>query len=201
MLADKIKLVADKLAPLMPSSDATTFKAVMYSYVKLLQQGSKSLPAPSSSNQKVNALVSAILKSLSSEKMNPAMGNASTQKWHGVYRYYWYTPWWWNYWYYYWSPYYGWRWDPNPYDGITYIGGKKVGNNGSDCPKTGTGALDSVLDAAVDIHSLNLNCNDRRCQMTVDFTKAPVSYANVLSTNNAELISVFPDVDAEVDTL
>lgn len=185
MLADKLTFVSDKLSSLMPQTDAPEFKKVMNSYVKLLQQGYKALPAPNSSNQKVNKLVSAILTNLSSEKMNPAMGNINTKKWHGGYRYYWYYPWWWNYWYYYWSPYYWWRWDPNPYDGITYVGGKKVG----------TGALDNVLDSAVDIHSLNLTCNDRRCQMTVDFTKAPVSWNN----NRAELVSVYPDVDAEVD--
>ena len=182
MLADKIKFVTDKLAPLMPPKDGTSFRSLMYQYVKMLQSGSTNLPAPNTNNKKLNALASAILNNLSAEKMNPNMG--ASKKGYGVYpSYYWNYPWYWNYWYYNWSPYYWWTWDPYPYDGISYIGGsKKVG--GSNCNGNGTGALDNIMDSAVDIQSMNLNCDDNRvCDFNVRFTKAPL-YTQAIMTNS-----------------
>lgn len=176
MLANKLKLVTDKMAPLMPSTDAGAFKDLMYSYVQQLQSGVKTLPAPNTSNSRVNSLASVILNSLASEKMNPAMDKA--KKWYGGYNYYWNNPWWWNYWYYSWSPNYWWRWDPYPYDGITYIGGsKKVGHANN------SGIMDNVLDSMIDVHSMNLVCDDnRQCDFNVQFTKAPLMYNTDLLT-------------------
>lgn len=184
MLGDKIKFVTDKLTGLMPEKDAASFRNLMYSYVKLVQNGVRNLPAPNTNNQRINSLATAILNSLAKENMNPATGSAKKSYGRTSYRYYWNYPWWWNYWYYNWSPYYWWTWDPNPYDGIGYVGGsKKVGHS---CNGTnGTGALDNVLDAAVDIQSMNLNCDDNRvCDFSVRFVKAPLTNPALVTSFN-----------------
>lgn len=198
MLANKIKFVTDKLVTLMPQKDASTFRSLMYEYVKLVQSGAKNLPKPNTNNANVNNLVTAILNNLSSEKMET--NTDKTKKWYGYNTYYWQSPWWWNYWYYSWSPYYWWRWDPNPYDGINYVGAsKKVGHS---CNNNGTGALDTVLDSVVDIHSMNLNCDDNRlCNFNVQFTKAPImnnAFFSNVANGNALLDVTTVDEDEDV---
>jgi len=191
MLADKIKFVTDKFVTLMPPKDASTFRNLMYKYVALLQNGSTNLPAPNTNNKKMNELSSAILNSLAGERMNPS--TPSSGKYYGTHsRSYWNYPWYWNYWYYNWSPYYWWSWDPNPYDGISYVGGaKKVGSSYGNCDSHGTGVLDNIIDSAVDIQSMNLNCDERRvCDFNVRFTKAPLhNQSNALPMNaNDEIL-------------
>lgn len=167
MLADKIKYICDKFVVLMPSSDAQIFRNIMYGYVTALQNGNTNLQLPQTNNPQMNQLIGAIITDLSNERMNPNLGSAKKVVGYRYPRYYWYNPWWWNYWYYYWSPYYWWRWDPNPYDGITYIGGsKKVGQSQD-------GLLNNVLDSVVDVHSMNLECDENRvCNFRARFTKA-----------------------------
>lgn len=170
MIVEKLNLTTEKLAPMMPPNDAIVFKQMMNQYVTMIQNGSTTLPAPNSQNTNVNKLVSNILSSFLNEKMDPSMETStqSVSKSYGMYQqYYWNYPWWWNYWYYAWSPYYWWRWNPYP-----YVGGSKERDSRYGAPL-------SVLDSAVDIQSMNLNCDSNRlCDFNVKFVKGPAPYTD-----------------------
>lgn len=162
-LAQKLQYVAQQFKSVMPQADWALFRQAIQNYI---QYGS----FRTSVNQNVNNLAQAVIQSMINEKISnsqPVGARRAGQWGRWPTSFYWYNPWWWNYWYYYWRPYYWW-----PY-GQGWVGGSKDGGrvgHGSSGPL-------GVLDQAVDIDQLNLSCDtNRQCTMTVQFTKAPVSW-------------------------
>jgi hypothetical protein len=161
MSSVKIEYAVEMICTVIPKDDArrSQFKELMDEYVSMIKNGETTLPKPNTGDSKVDALATQVLNSMLNEQDN--FVDAPSTKGYGRRGYYWNHPSWWGYWNNRWSPYYWW----NGYSGYSYIGARS---------KRGSNPVASVLGEA-DIHTLNMTCDaDRLCNLSVQFTKAPI---------------------------
>lgn len=162
--SEKISHAVDMICNVIPNNDSRrlTFRQLMDEYIAMIKNGDTVLPNPNTGDEKVDTLATQVLNGLLNEKVD-----TSSVKGYRHHRRYWNNPSWWSYWNNMWYPYYWWGGNYG-YGGYSYVGGSSRKQKGSH-------SVSSILDG-VDIHSLNMTCDaDRLCNMSVQFTKGPIT--------------------------